>query len=90
MRNRCLGSNAGAENSCCTPDTPCGEGEGDCDDDNECLGNLKCGQDKAQHDNNCAAHFDSVWDSKADCCYDPNIPGQYLRFHYWQAALTFL
>lgn len=46
---------------CCSPSKPCPEGEGDCDNDSECSGNLVCGS------NNC-----KKWNSKAhsamDCC----------------------
>ena len=31
-----------AGTSCCTSSNPCGEGEGDCDSDKDCMGNLKC------------------------------------------------
>ena len=47
---------------CCTSSTPCGENEGDCDDDSDCFGNLKCGVD------NCNNSTFSWWE---DCCYDP-------------------
>jgi len=43
---------------CCSEERPCGVGEGDCDNDNECEGELTCGR------NNCA-DFPS---SRADCC----------------------
>ena len=39
----------------------CNEGEGDCDNDEECTGDLKCGV------NNCGADQSP----KADCCYEP-------------------
>ena len=38
---------------------PCGEGQGDCDDDDECAPGLKCGK------SNCNSNFYE----KADCCY---------------------
>ena len=47
--------------SCCSSSSLCGEGEGDCDSDTHCFGNLKCGSD------NCIG-FES---STADCCYLP-------------------
>ena len=47
--------------SCCSIDKPCGIYEGDCDDDDECLGTLECGED------NCLEGFES----HTDCCYDP-------------------
>ena len=43
--------------TCCTSSSPCGLREGDCDNDDECDGDLVCG------DNNCAAG-----DSNMDCC----------------------
>ena len=33
----CLG-----DDSCCSPDSQCGEGEGDCDTDNDCFDDLVC------------------------------------------------
>ena len=39
----------------------CQEMEGDCDNDNECAGSLKCGAD------NC----ESTYPSNYDCCYLP-------------------
>ena len=36
---------------CCTSSNPCGVGEGDCDNDNECQSGLKCGTD------NCPAYL---------------------------------
>ena len=44
--------------SCCTSSNPCGPFEGDCDSDDECGGDLKCGS------NNCLSPFES----HADCC----------------------
>ena len=44
---------------CCTTNTPCGLGQGDCDSDTECTGDLMCGK------NNCGPEF--LW-SDADCC----------------------
>merc|ERR1712159_455656 len=48
----------GEDNGCCTKDTPCGLGEGDCDSDKECAGSLTCGND------NCP------WGDGDDCCID--------------------
>ena len=42
---------------CCTSSNPCGLGEGDCDNDDQCAGDLVCGTD------NCAA---GAW--YMDCC----------------------
>ena len=45
---------------CCSSTNQCGEGQGDCDADSECLGSLVCGI------NNCdPSRFPS---SNTDCC----------------------
>ena len=54
------GCNGG--DTCCTSSNQCDVGEGDCDSDNGCKGNLVCGK------NNCAG---STFDSTDDCCTDP-------------------
>ena len=46
---------------CCTSQSPCGIGKGDCDTDSDCSGTLKCGS------NNCIKSGNH-WDSSADCC----------------------
>ena len=48
---------------CCTSTNQCGIEEGDCDNDSECSGNLKCGY------NNCNTTLG--FPSDYDCCYDP-------------------
>ena len=50
--------------SCCSIDKPCGIYEGDCDDNDECLGTLKCGED------NCLDVGLPIG-NLPDCCYDP-------------------
>ena len=52
--------------SCCTNDNKCGEAEGDCDSDSDCLDGLKCGYDNCQ-----PAWTGMEWDETDDCCYDP-------------------
>ena len=50
--------------NCCLLSNNCGVGEGDCDSDSECNGNLICGTDNCQS-------FDSGWlDSGFDCCME--------------------
>ena len=44
--------------ACCTESSPCGLGKGNCNSDDGCLSNLRCGS------NNCPNHFHS----DADCC----------------------
>ena len=51
---------------CCTPDSPCFEGEGDCDSDDDCDGDLTCGE------NNCPHGFPARLGIHApDCCEPP-------------------
>merc|ERR1719309_1325846 len=57
---QCLGGD-----SCCTADNPCGLGEGDCDRDDQCSGNLTCGID------NCDRNSMPSFDSTDDCCQRP-------------------
>lgn len=45
----------------CTSDSPCQKGFGDCDSDDDCLGDLKCG------DSNCP-YKTGFWESSDDCC----------------------
>merc|ERR1712110_732294 len=70
---RCRGRNWDGRR-CCTPENPCGEGEGDCDgfgdgganDGNDgCQGDLVCGS------NNCK-QFGAYYHEKDDCCERPN------------------
>ena len=53
---------------CCTSSDQCREGDGDCDSDVDCAGNLKCGQGNGL-DDNCDASLG--FPSDYDCCYDP-------------------
>ncbi|XP_023348690.1 latent-transforming growth factor beta-binding protein 1-like [Eurytemora carolleeae] len=48
----------------------CGLWEGDCNNDNECAGTLKCGN------NNCVQHWGEggLWDAEDDCCEPPCTP----------------
>ena len=54
-RKRCNGE----DNTCCTEENPCTEGDGDCDNDRHCSGSLVCGND------NCVGHG---FDGSDDCC----------------------
>ena len=38
----------GIEDGCCTAGNPCKEGDGDCDNDTECMGDLVCGVDNCK------------------------------------------
>ena len=49
---------------CCTKGEKCYEGEGDCDNDDECMPGLRCGVD------NCRVKV-SPWHFATDCCYKP-------------------
>merc|ERR1719228_1668992 len=57
---RCGGRNY-SDNKCCSVETPCRDGEGDCDSDEECLGSLVCGV------NNCNT-FGHFYHQRDDCC----------------------
>ena len=51
--------------NCCSDAFPCMEGQGDCDEDSQCEGDLTCGAD------NCLSDFStssSNWVTGADCC----------------------
>ena len=50
--------------TCCTSSRQCGQGEGDCDSDVDCAGNLKCGSDNCDTSLGFLSHY--------DCCYDPS------------------
>merc|ERR1711988_221088 len=72
---RCAGRNYSGRR-CCTPEQPCGEGEGDCDgpgdgginDGNRgCRAGLVCGT------NNCKK-FGAYYHEKDDCCERPSRP----------------
>jgi len=62
---RCKGRNF-FPRRCCTPQNPCPEGEGDCEIDNDCSGNLVCGN------NNCK-QFGTFFHEKDDCCVKPKV-----------------
>ncbi len=47
------------DGSCCDKDHPCDLGEGDCDDDHDCMEGMTCGDDNCVGDG---------WDSSRDCC----------------------
>ena len=54
----------GKNYKCCTAESPCEEGEGDCSDDTghtDCAGTLLCGN------NNCK-QFGQYYHEKDDCC----------------------
>ena len=57
--------------TCCTSSQQCGAGEGDCDSDVDCAGNLKCGEGNG-FDNNCDTSLGFL--STDDCCYETGNP----------------
>merc|ERR1711937_942524 len=59
VATRCNGSTSAW--SCCSANSKCGHGEGDCDSDNECQSGLKCGKDNCKD-------FHSGAHNAADCC----------------------
>merc|ERR1711970_1695775 len=54
--------------SCCSVGSPCQAGEGDCDSDDQCVGDLQCGE------NNCDRKGYSSFDAGDDCCQRPVCP----------------
>ena len=59
--------------NCCNPISQCGKGEGDCDSDDDCAGDLICGSSR-DSSNNCKNEFiysRSFWADSADCCTEP-------------------
>ena len=56
IATRCTGGD-----SCCSESELCKEGEGDCDDDSQCVGNLICGKDNCRDYNPTAL-------PESDCC----------------------
>ena len=58
---------------CCNPVSQCGLGEGDCDTDDDCYGDLICGglKDKSNNCKNDFAYPGIAWMEKADCCTKP-------------------
>ena len=64
--DECMGSPS-TDWNCCSAAFPCALGGGDCDNDDQCQGNLVCGAD------NCLSEFSSNghnpnWIMGADCC----------------------
>ena len=53
--------------SCCSVTSPCKEGEGDCDSNLHCEGDLLCGA------NNCDLN-NPGFDTTDDCCFRPTAP----------------
>ena len=80
---RCAGRNYNGRR-CCTPEQPCGEGEGDCDGPADggqhdghagCKGDLVCGS------NNCL-QFGLYYHPKDDCCERPKNSSAELEAPY--------
>ena len=61
LKGKCDAATKPDNDHCCSSSNLCGEGEGDCDYDSHCAGNLICEQDNCQK-------FDSRWSSQQDCC----------------------
>ena len=59
--NQECGEGASSSNNCCTPDKPCDVGMGNCNSNEDCVGNLICG------DKNCGTGF-----LKDDNCCEVN------------------
>merc|ERR1712106_1060046 len=66
---RCRGRNFDQGVRCCTREQPCGEGEGDCENNAECGQGLACGT------NNCK-QFGDFFHKKDDCCVRSDSTGK--------------
>ena len=53
-------------------DNPCDEGEGDCDSNDECSGNLYCARGCSLEGGGSIASLGGDWDEGDDCCLDPS------------------
>ena len=62
----CDGSDYEDLHSCCTVENPCGEWEGACDSNAQCVDNLDCGQFNCDITSN---FTDYSGFQKFDCCY---------------------
>jgi len=69
-RNRCCSKVWDHSNldDCCTNDRPCKIGEGDCDDDDECEGDLVCGNKNCPWDGKAPGFLSSNIRETDDCC----------------------
>ena len=67
LKGDCNGGMFSELTNCCNATHPCNIGQGDCDADEDCLGNLVCGRQ------NCGPGF--FWNS-TDCC--TTLVGTYL------------
>ena len=73
---RCRGRNYPPGRRCCTPENPCGEGEGDCDgagDGGDHDGNKGCKAGLVCGSNNCKK-YGNYYHEKDDCCEKPQSP----------------
>ena len=64
--NQCTGSPS-TDWNCCSVAFPCAMGGGDCDNDDQCQGNMICGADNCARDFSSNGHSPN-WASGADCC----------------------
>ena len=64
------GFNGNGGGSCCTSSNQCEEGEGDCDSDADCKGDLRCGQGSG-NDDNCDTSLG--FPGHYDCCYNAGM-----------------
>ena len=70
-------------NECCSDTNKCGEQEGDCDSDVDCIDGLICGED------NCILNNDLWWDPFDDCCEIPRSI-HYTLYNLHSIKLIFL
>ena len=66
-----VGFDCCGDDDCCTADNQCIVGEGDCDNNADCLGDLVCGADNCGIYNGGDRGGD--YDGTDDCCEDPTV-----------------
>ena len=54
--------------NCCTEENPCKAGDGDCDNDDQCDGDLVCGTNNCVRNNPNFYYYD--FGSDSDCCVE--------------------
>ena len=77
----CTGGRREDVEGCCSKQIPCKEGEGHCNDDVQCEGSLRCGQQ------NCGPKF--IWD-QSNCCAGKNNLKHFPPPKYFSVYIIFL
>lgn len=77
------------DNDCCTEDNQCGLGEGDCDSNADCLGELICGTENcaevykllnSQNPDSMAQIDVTKFSGSDDCCFFDDELTEYIKY----------